>query len=950
MTNSSQSNFLYPQAILLKTLSRNYNYLGKRLLFCFSLLSFFHGYAQETLNLSGSFSNAPLKEVILDIESKIDYRFFFIEGWVANDSITINYQNEELCRVLDRVFAGTSLNYYIMANEKRVILLENTIIYNELPTGFFGRVETAAQDSAMVQKANVPPPTFLTNDIRQTQRKYAVVRVGKNDPDKLKETYLLTGKAINAVTGEPIEDLAIRVEGTNRITVTDAAGNYAIELPSGYSVLSVRAMGIASTEREIIMYNDGNLDLILEEGLQQLDEVVVQADAASNVEDAVTGSEQIDSEASKNIPLVLGERDILQVAKALPGISSAGEGATGLNVRGGKPDQNLVLLDDGVIYNPQHFFGIFQALNPFTTKGVEIYKGAMPVEYGGRLSSVFDIRTKNGNVDKFSGEGSIGPVTGNLALEIPIKKEQSSLVVGARGAYADWILRSLDDKSLNNSNASFFDGILKYHHKIDDENEVKATAYYSRDAFSITSDSLYNYDNRLFSLRWDRRVSEKTTTAMILGNSNYGFGIDFEGQANTNFNLDYAINETEFKYKLRTVANDRHKLDYGISAKYYSVNPGSIDPKGDSSNVSPVAIDNEQAVEGALFVGDEFKISNKLLLNLGVRYAFFAALGRATQRTYQEGFPKNESTVQDSLSYNGAEVIETYGGPEARISARYLFTPSFSIKASFNNSYQFLHTLSNNTTVSPIDTWKLSDLNIEPQTGYQASLGIYKNFKDNVYEVSLEGYYKGMDNVLDFKTGANLFLNENVETEVLQGDGKAYGVEFMLKKNRGNLNGWLSYTYSRSLYRFDSEFSEERINNGDYFPSNFDKPHDVSVITNYRFTRRYSMSANFVYQTGRPVTYPIGTFRFNNADFVAFSDRNAFRIPDFYRLDLGLNIEGNHKKNKLAHSFVTISVYNVLGRNNPYSVFFVTENGEVKALQSSIFAIPIPSITYNFKF
>ncbi len=950
MSHSSQPKFLNLQTVLLEAISKSYQYWGKPLLFCFCLLSILHGYAQETLNLSGSFSNAPLKAVILDIESKTDFHFFFIENWIANDTVTVTYQREELSRVLDRVLAKTSLNYYILASEKRIILLENAVIYDNLPNGFFGKEETAPQDSAIVRRANAPPPTFYNDAIRQTQKKYPVARVGKNDPNSLKETYRLTGKAINAVTGEPIEDLAIRVEGTNRITVTDAAGNYALELPSGFSVIIVRAMGIASTEREIIMYNDGNLNLVLEEGLQQLDEVVVQADAISNVEEAITGSEQIDSEASKNIPLVLGERDILQVAKALPGISSAGEGATGLNVRGGKPDQNLVLLDDAVIYNPQHFFGIFQALNPFTTKGVEIYKGAMPVEYGGRLSSVFDIRTKNGNVDKFSGEGSIGPVTGNLALEIPIKKEQSSLVVGARGAYADWILRSLDDESLNNSNASFFDGILKYHHKIDDDNEVKATAYYSRDAFSITSDSLYNYDNRLFSLRWDHGISERTSSAIVLGNSNYGFGIDFESQANTNFNLDYAINETEFKYKLRTVANDRHKLDYGISAKYYSVNPGSIEPRGESSNVSPVAIDNEQAVEGALFLGDEFKISDRLLLNLGVRYAFFAALGPATQRTYREGFPRNESTVRDSLSYNGAEVLETYGGPEARISARYLFTPTLSIKASFNNSYQFLHTLSNNTTVSPIDTWKLSDLNIEPQTGYQASIGLYKNFKDNEYEVSLEGYYKGMDNVLDFKTGADLFLNENVETEVLQGDGKAYGVEFLVKKNRGDLNGWLSYTYSRSLYRFDSEFSEERINNGDYFPSNFDKPHDVSLITNYRFTRRYSMSANFVYQTGRPVTYPIGTFRFNNADFVAFSDRNAFRIPDFYRLDLGLNIEGNHKKNKLAHSFVTISVYNVLGRNNPYSVFFVTEDGEVKALQSSIFAIPIPSITYNFKF
>lgn len=920
------------------------------LLFVFFFVGVLPLAGQEPVVVSGVYNQVSLEEVILDLEKKSGYNFFFLKDWVAQDSVTLTVNNEAIVSVLDKVLEGTPLNYHILENEKRIILLENTIVYDELPLYFFGRDSTNVNTETTRGIRNVPPPTFFNEDVRQTRKEYAVSRVGKADVTKLKSAYMLNGKALNARTGTVIEDLAIRIKGTNMLSVTNTQGDFELELPAGYNVLSIRAMGIASTEREVIMYSDGSLNLVLEEGLQQLDEVVVEADAAKNVEDAITGSEQIDSEESKNIPLVLGERDILQVAKALPGISSAGEGATGLNVRGGKTDQNLVLLDDAVIYNPQHFFGIFQALNPFTTKGVDIYKGAVPVEFGGRLSSVFDIRTKNGNVEEVSGEASIGPVTANLALEIPLQKDKSSLVVGARGAYADWILRSLDDESLNNSQASFFDGILKYHNRIDDNNEVKATAYYSRDAFSITSDSLYNYDNRLFSARWDHRYNEKTNSALIVGNSRYGFGIDFDSEANTDFDLDYTIEETELKYKLRTLLNEKHKLDYGISTKFYAVNPGSIQPTGGDSNVTANFIDQEQALEGALFVGDEITLSEKLLVNVGLRYAFFAALGSGTQRTYQDGLPKNESTVLDTISYGSGDVVKTYGGPEARISVRYLLKPDLSIKASFNNSYQFLHTLSNNTTVSPIDTWKLSDLNIAPQHGYQASLGIYKNFKNNEYELSLEGYYKRMDNVLDFKTGADLFLNENVETEVLQGDGKAYGVELLLKKNRGDFNGWLSYTYSRSLYRFDSEFSEERVNNGDFFASNFDKPHDVSLITNYKFSKRYSLSANFVYQTGRPVTYPIGTFRFNNADFVAFSNRNEFRIPDFYRLDLGFNIEGNHKKNKLAHSFVTISVYNVLGRNNPYSVFFVTDNGEVKALQSSIFAVPIPSITYNFKF
>ncbi|WP_241244333.1 TonB-dependent receptor [Flagellimonas marinaquae] len=896
-------------------------------------------FSQNTANPNGFFQ---------ELQQKSGYTFFYLEEWMDGLALPENIPDASLSEILDTVLSDTSLNYYILEEEKRVFLLQNTIIYDELPLSFYQQSDTILQSQTAETRGNLPPPTFFQDEVVQRKRQLPVARVGRADEQDLRSSYRLSGRVYNAENGTPIPDLAIRSGG--RVAVTDERGAYELELPAGYNLIATSAMGIQDSEREVIMYNDGTLDFVLQESLEQLEEVVVEADAVSNVEDAISGSEEISSEDAKDIPLVLGERNILEVAKALPGISSAGEGATGLNVRGGKTDQNLVLLDDAVLYNPTHFFGIFQALNPFTTEKVNIYKGAAPMEFGGRLSSVLDIETKNGNTEKISGEGSIGPVTGNLALEIPLKKDVSSLVIGGRGVYADWILRSLDEESLSNSEASFFDGIIKYHHKFNENSEIRGTAYYSRDNFSITSDSLYNYSNRLGSLRWAHKLNQNTTGVLTGSFSSYNFGIDYEGEGNGNFELDYTINESELRYKLNTRLNNAHTLDYGLSAKFYSSLPGDVRPTGENSNIAPVSIDREQALEGALFIGDEFRASDRLLFNVGVRYAFYAALGEGTQNTYQDGAPRNRSTVQDTISYGSGEFIETYGGPEARFSARYLITDDFSVKTSFNNSYQFIHTLSNNTTVSPIDTWKLSDLNIAPQRGFQATLGFFKNFNDNMYELSLEGYYKRMEDVLDFKTGADLLLNENVETEVLQGQGKAYGVEFLLRKNRGDFNGWLSYTYSRSKYRFDGSTPEERINDGEFFPSNFDKPHDLSVIANYKFTRRYSVSMNFAYQTGRPVTYPVGTFRFNNADFVAFSDRNAFRIPDYYRLDLGINIEGNHKKNKLAHSFITIQVYNVLGRNNPYSVFFVTDNGEVKALQSSIFAMPIPSITYNFKF
>ncbi len=905
-------------------------------------------FGQDTLATRQS-QNPTFEEAFVELERTTGYQLLYLKDWMPEGEAP-RVGGLPLAEALERLLGATTLNYYILEEEKRVFLLRNSVVYDALPKGFFGRETDSLAVDVRTAPVQNPHPLFFSEDVREAPRQYPIVRIGKASPTTIRAEYQLRGTVSRLKNGEPIPDLAIRNTRGLLLAVTDAQGRYSVSLAPGYHVLVASAMGIREMRRELFVYNDGVFDLAMEEDIQELEEVVVEANAEQNVVAAVTGGEQIDTEESKNIPIVLGERDILQIAKALPGISSAGEGATGLNIRGGKTDQNLILLDDAVIYNPTHFFGIFQALNPFTTAGVDIYKGSIPVEHGGRLSSVLDIRSKNGSVDGVKAEGSVGPVTANLALELPVKKDTASLIIGGRGAYADWILRSLDEESLNNSEASFFDGIVKYHQRFGDNSELRATAYFSQDKFSITSDSLNRYSNALASIRWDHSLSAKTQGALVLAYSDYRFGIDFDSESNQDFKLDYDINETQVKYKLSTGLDDKHTLTYGLMAKLYAVNPGSIAPLNSGSDIDPFEVDREKALEGALFLGDLFRISDDWLLDIGGRYAFYSALGPGSQNSYAAGQPKNESTLVETTDYDSGEFIETYGGPELRLSARYLLDDSFSIKGSFNTAYQFIHTLTNNTTASPIDTWKLSDLNIAPQTGWQASLGFYKNLEENNIEISLEGYYKRMKNVLDFKTGADLLLNENIETEVLQGDGKAYGVEFLIKKNRGDLNGWLAYTYSRSFYRFDSAFPEERINDGEFFPSNFDKPHDVSLILNYKFTRRYSASMNFVYQTGRPVTYPVGTFRFNNADFVVFSDRNEFRIPDFYRLDLGINIEGNHRKNKLAHSFWTISVYNVLGRNNPYSVFFVTDGGEVKALQSSIFSIPIPSITYNFKF
>lgn len=910
----------------------------------FLLASFYFTNAQTTNTaISLSFESRQIPEILTEIERKTTYQFFFNEDWFGVSKFSGNYANTKVTEILEDLLKDTNINYFIKDN--RIILTRGSVIYNKLPQGFF---DMQPKKSIAEEEYKTADPVFY-NQNKELAEVIETVLIGKENRQSGKNSYKLKGRIISK-KGNPISGLNILIPNQNKGTITDIDGNYEIWLPKGVNIFETQALGVEKVKKRLVVYNDGVLNLELEESFEELGEVLVEANARDNIRTALTGVEKIDVAQIKNIPLVLGERDILKVATTLPGISTAGEGASGYNVRGGKTDQNLILLDEGVIYNPTHFFGIFSGLNPFTTGDVSIYKGSIPAEYGGRLSSVFDLNTKTANKKDFAGEVSIGPVTGNLSLEIPIVENKSSLILGGRGTYSDWILKVLEEESLKDSQASFYDVVAKYNHKFDNTDELNVSGYYSSDVFSITSDSLFNYSNKMLALSYRKYFNEKHQGEVVLTNSNYDFNLDYESDFNNDFKSGYSINESEMKLKMKYFHNKSHTLNYGISGKYYRVSPGEINPASAESLIERLSIPEERALETAIYIENSFEVNEKLLLNAGLRYSFYTAFGPTQLNTYQEGLPKNSNTVTGIENYGSGEVIETYAGPEIRVSGRYFITPTFSTKVSYNNTYQYIHTLSNNTTAAPTDTYKLSDYYIKPQRANQFGLGFFKNLDENIYELSLEAYYKTSDNLLDYKTGADLFLNENIETEVLQGEGEAYGIEFLIRKNKGRLNGHLGYTYSRSFIKLAGDYQEETVNNGEFFPTNFDKPHDFSAILNYKLTQRFSFSANFVYQTGRPVTYPIGKYNFNNSEYVLYSDRNQFRIPDYYRLDLSFNVEGNHKVEKFAHSFWNISVYNVLGRNNPYAVFFVTDNGEVKAYQSSIFSIPIPTITYNFRF
>jgi hypothetical protein len=414
------------------------------------------------------------------------------------------------------------------------------------------------------------------------------------------------------------------------------------------------------------------------------------------------------------------------------------------------------------------------------------------------------------------------------------------------------------------------------------------------------------------------------------------------------FDLGFGIKETHFKWNF-SYSKNRHQFEYGVDGKLYQLNPGYLN-KPSESLITEKVVDPEKGLESALYISDDFELTPALSVSLGLRYSIFSALGPGTVYQYEPNAPKNEQTIMDTVAYSENRVIKNYNGPEYRVSARYKLGDNTSVKGSYNRTRQYIHMLSNTVSVSPTNTWKLSDADIAPQIGDQISAGFYQDLKNKTLEFSVELYYKWLRNVIDYKTGSSLLLNENIEQDILQGNGRAYGVELLLQKKTGKLSGWIGYTYSRTFLQFDGNSPEETINGGEYFPANYDKPHDLNIVTNYKITRRYSCSLNLVYSTGRPVTYPTGIYRFGNSYRINYSDRNEFRIPDYFRLDLGFNIEGNHKVKKLAHSFWTFSIYNVFGRNNPYSIYFTSEDNEIKGYELSIFGAPIPTITYNFKF
>jgi carboxypeptidase-like protein/TonB-dependent receptor-like protein len=905
--------------------------------------------AQNEKLISGQFDRLGFERFAMEIESQSGYHFYYNPSQVDSFYISMAVKNKPLKAILDSVFRETEFQYAI-DGENNVYVTKKYKIATALPPGFFDQ-KTGTNDSLKNAELNlVDYSEDKQNEKIKSSLENKLFEIGIKTNTIKKGNSTIAGYVRDSKTGEAITGAAVYIDNPPVGVITDQFGYYSFNLPHGRHTIKITSVGMRETKRQIMLYSDGKLNIELQEFVPSLKAVIVTAEKLSNIRGLQMGVDRLNIKLIKQIPVVFGEADVLRTVLTLPGVTSVGEASTGFNVRGGSTDENLILFNNATIYNPSHLFGFFSAFNPDLVKDVELYKSNIPEKYGGRLSSVLDITARDGNKKKFSGSGGISPLTTRLVLEGPLDSGKTSFLIGGRTTYSDWLLKQVPNDEYKSSSASFYDLNLNITHEFDARNTLYAMGYMSNDQFRLNSDTLYKYSNKNANLTWKHIFNNKLYGTLTGGYDRYQYSVSSTDNPVNAYKLSFDINQVILKADFNYALNTQHAIDFGIDNILYKLHPGSYLPDGSQSLVTPNMLQSEQALESAVYLGDKFTITPNFSINGGIRYSLYNYLGARDVYNYAPGLPREIVNIVDTISYSKGKVIKTYQGPEIRIGARYSLSDNASVKASYNTLRQYIHVISNTTSISPTDIWKLSDPNIRPQTGDQFSLGFYHNFRSNQIETSVEVYYKHIHDYLDYKSGAELIMNPHIETEVVTTRGKAYGAEFLIKKLSGKLNGWFSYTYSRTLLQLDDPIAGQTINHGSYYPANFDKPHNVNFIGNYKFSHRFSVSLNVTYSTGRPITLPIAIYELAGSQRVFYSDRNQYRVPDYFRTDLSLNIEGNHKIKKFKHSSWTIGVYNLTGRKNPYSIYFVEENGQIKGYKLSIFGTAIPSITYNFKF
>ncbi|WP_281336102.1 TonB-dependent receptor [Flavobacterium eburneipallidum] len=769
------------------------------------------------------------------------------------------------------------------------------------------------------------------------------------------EKFTLNGTISDTRSNETLIGVNIGAKDTKLFTTTNEYGFYSLTLPKGEYEIVISYVGFATVSEKISLNQNTKRNFSLTESGQELKEVVINSEkTTANIRKPEMSVNKLSIAAIKKMPVVMGEVDVIKSILFLPGVTNAGEGQSGFNVRGGGADQNLILLDEATIFNSSHVFGFFSVFNPDAIKDLKLYKGGIPSKFGGRASSVLDIYQKDGNSKEFHVNGGIGLISSRLLAEGPIVKDKGSFLVAGRGSYAHLFLKLAD----NDNSAYFYDLNTKLNYKLNPNNNLFLSGYFGRDLFTLSESFTNTYGNATLNLRWNHLFSDKlfSNLSLIYSDYYYGLTLDFIG-----FNWDSGIKDYNLKYDFKHYLSNTIKLNYGFNSTYYEFNPGTIEPNNEDSSINFRQLDIKYAFENAIYFEAEHILTDKLAINYGLRYSTFNRLGSSTVNLYENNQPVyydsdlkiyEKATPISATFYKKNKTIASYNNLEPRLSAAYELNKNQSIKASYNRMAQYLQLVSNTASPTPLDVWTPSDTYIKPQIADQVALGYFNNFKEGTYTLEVESFYKTIKNRMDYIDGADLIANEAIEQVVLNGEMRSYGLEILLRKNTGKFNGWIAYTLSKSQQRTPGRTPDEiGINNGNWYRSAYDKLHNLAVTANYNLSEKWNFGGNFTLQSGQPVTYPNGQYIYQGIVIPSYGERNGNSLPMYHHLDISATYTPKPEKKKGWQSEWVFSIYNIYNQQNAASISFRqnAETGVNEAIKLSIFGA-VPSVSYNFKF
>lgn len=889
--------------------------------FCFDKIS--NAQDIENIRLSESYQEQPLKEFLTNLEDKHGLKVFYKEKWVEPYSISRTFRNTPLIQALNNVFLEHELTYIFYQDDAIVV---------------FPKVSDTR--SRYVNNAQL----LIIGDSLNTGRY-------KNAK--------LQGRILDGKTREPLAGAVVFHNKLQKGSTTDLNGNFEFDMPTGDHQLRFSFMGFQSTSFKIRLIEDGYEDFELFEESHNIGEVTVLGEEA-DLPRSQMSMVQMSSKEIKQMPALMGEVDVLKGLTMLAGVQTVSELSSGFNVRGGNTDQNLILVNGSPVFNSAHLFGFLSLINPDVVEEVRLFKGGMPVKFGERVASVMEVDFKDGNDEMIRFYGGIGVINSRLTLDGPLTKDKKlTFILGGRSSYTNWILKKIPELDLSQSVTQFYDVSGKLTYKFTQHNKLSLMGYVSNDEFSTSSQSVTKYGNLLANIKLNTRFTEQLYGDLEISHSQYAYRLtDFaNGKPQESYYLDNQLQYSSAGYHFRLHPHPRHKAEFGFKVIYNNISPGEITPFEEVTLIEGRKLNDEKALEWAGYIGDEFEILPEFSIAAGIRYSHFSNIGTPVVYLYDEQKTMIPENAVDSIHFQTNEVSKAYGGLEPRFSVNYEIDINTSLKFNYQRTRQYLFQLSNNAVISPAETWKAADYHLKPLISDQVAFGIENDSWINEIDFSAEIYYKNLQNLIEYKNGAQLIMNENIETALIPTKGYSYGLELSAKKSMGRLTGYMSYVFSRTLRKNTSDFTEELFWEGEYYPSIYDKPHDFSVTGTYNISRRWKFSGNFVFISGRPVTLPEIKYEFAGENLVYFSDRNKYRMPPYHRLDLSITLDENLRKKRMWKGSWTFAIYNFYGRNNPYSIYYRkaapgvnNDYRRYSLYKLSVIGIPVPSLTYNFKF